>query len=96
MALLLCFAVLPPAPEVLAEIKLIFDSAFCVLILRLEFHTMPFKISFRMAWLTWLSHCIIFQVRKRNNELADYQICCLLFGFFFLTKQKRMLSSNLG
>ena len=34
MALLWCFAVLPPAPEVLAEIKTtIFDNAFCPLIL---------------------------------------------------------------
>ena len=54
-----------------------------------SFHTIPFKISFSMAWRTWLSHCIIFRIRKRNNELTDYQICCLLFGCFFLTIQKQ-------
>ena len=42
-----------------------------------------------MAWLSWLSYCIVFQVKKRNNELTDYQICCFLFVFFFLTNQKK-------
>ena len=41
-----------------------------------------------MTWLNWLSYCIIFQTRKRNNELTDYQICCLLFGFFFFKQSK--------
>ena len=57
---------------------------------------MPFKISFSMTWLIWLSHCIIFQIRKRNNELTYYQICCLLFVFVFSTYQKVMLFSNWG
>ena len=45
-----------------------------------------------MTWLSWLSHCIIFQISKENNELTGCEICCLLFGFFFLTHQKMMLS----
>ena len=49
---------------------------------------MPFKISFSKTWISWLSHCIIFQIRKRNNKLTDYQICCLLFGFFLLDQSK--------
>ena len=49
---------------------------------------MPFKISFGMTWLSWLSHCIIFQKRKRNNEFADYQICRLLFVFFHFNQVK--------
>ena len=59
------------------------------------FHTMPFKISFCMTWLIWLSHCIVFQIRKRNNEFTDYRICCLLLVFFFSTNHKTMLSSSL-
>ena len=31
---------------------------------------MPFKISFRMTWLSRLSYCIIFQITERNNELT--------------------------
>ena len=54
---------------------------------------MPFKISFSMTWLTRQLLCIISKIRKRNTELiADYQICCLLFDFFFLTNHKIMLS----
>ena len=55
---------------------------------------MPFKINFSMTWLGWLSLCIIFQIKKRNNKLTDYQTCCLLFVFFFLTNSKIMLSSS--
>ena len=49
---------------------------------------MLFKISFSMTWLSWLSHCIIFQIRERNNELTDYHICCPLFGFLFFNQSK--------
>ena len=49
---------------------------------------MPFKISFSMTWRSWLSHSNIFQITKRNNELTEYPICCLLFGFFFFNQSQ--------
>ena len=49
-----------------------------------------------MTWLSWLSHCIIFQIRKKkkNCELSDmlHGVCFLLF----ITNQKIMLSSSRG
>ena len=52
----------PPAPEVLAEIKISIGQ--CLLRFSdYSFHTMPFKISF----MTWLSHYIVFQIRKGNK-----------------------------
>ena len=50
---------------------------------------MQFKINFSITWLSWLSHFIIFQIRKRNNELTNYQICCLLYFVFFLFNQSK-------
>ena len=50
---------------------------------------MPFKIGFGMTWLRWLSHCIIFQIRKRTNKLPDYQMCCLFFWFFLFNPSKK-------
>ena len=61
-----------PALEVLTEIK----TKFLQYVLspyspiRINFHTMPFKISFILTWLIWLSHCIIFQIKK-GNKLTD-------------------------
>ena len=74
---------LRPAPEALADIKTtIFYNAFCLVFLPLGLHTIPFKISFVVTWLSRLLHCIIFQIRIRNNKLTDYHICCLLFFCF--------------
>ena len=75
---------LPPALEVLAEIKTTtFYNEFCLRIFRLELLHNAFKISFSTTWLNWQLHCIIFQIRKRNSELTDNQICCFLFIFSF-------------
>ena len=53
----------PPAPDVLTEIKRIIYTAFYPLILRLEISLTPLKIRFTM---TWLPHYIIFQITKEN------------------------------
>ena len=53
----------PPAPEVLTEIKIIIFIAFYPLILRLKLSLMPLQIRFTM---TRVPHCIIFQIRKEN------------------------------
>ena len=42
-----------------------------------------------MTWLSWLTQHIIFQTMKGNNELTDYQLCCLLFACFFLFNQSK-------
>ena len=57
---------------------------------------MPFKIRFCTTWLSWLLHCIIFQIRK-GNELTDKKLM-LSFVWIFsaLTNQKIMLFSNRG
>ena len=49
---------------------------------------MPFKISFSMTWLSWLSYCIIFQMRKGNNELTELQLRFLLFVILFFNQSK--------
>ena len=49
---------------------------------------MPSKISVSMTWLSWLSHCTIFQITKRNNELTDYPIM-IFFCLFFLFNQSK-------
>ena len=51
---------------------------------------MPFKTSLCMTWLIWLSHCIIFQIRNRNNELSiDILSHMLSFICFFLFNQSQ-------
>ena len=55
----------PHVPEVLAKIKrAILALHFAPVISGRSFHTMQFKIRFTM---TWLSHYIIFQIRKGNK-----------------------------
>ena len=53
-----------------------------------SFHAMLFKISFSMTWRSWLTNCIIFQIRKRNNELTDYRMCLSFVQFFLFNKSK--------
>ena len=53
------------------------------LIIRLELLHKAISNTLSMTWLSWISHCIIFQMKNRNNDLTDYkQLCCLLFGYF--------------
>ena len=49
---------------------------------------MSFKISFNMTWLSWLSHCIVFQIRK-GNELTDQTIMLFFCLVVFLFNQSR-------
>ena len=57
----------PPAPEVLAEIKRTIGIAFCSLVLRLELSLNALKIR---STMTWLSHYIILQIRKGNELMV--------------------------
>ena len=55
----------------------------------LSFHSMLFKISFSMTWLSWQSRSTIFQTRK-DNQLTDLKFIMSFVGLFsFLNNQKQ-------
>ena len=54
---------------------------------------MPFKISFRMTWLSWLSH-IYFSNKERKQQIDRLSVMWLLFAY--LSNQSIMLSSSRG
>ena len=51
---------------------------------------MLFKISFSMTCVTWRSYCVIFQIRKRNNELIRLRS---LFVVIFLFNQSKNIAA---
>ena len=85
----------PPAPEVSAEIKRTIPHSLLPFHSPIRgFHSVPFKIRFTMTF--WLSHCIIFQIRNRN-ELTDKKFRLIFVWLFsFLTIQKIVRSSSRG
>ena len=57
---------------------------------------MSFKLSSNITWLSWLSQCIVFQIRK-GNVLTDQKfMLSFVWLFSFLTNQNIILSLNLG
>ena len=58
----------PPTPKVLAEIKYNhFQHGFLPIILRLDYRALTQCQSFTMTWLSWLTHYIIFQIKKETG-----------------------------
>ena len=55
---------------------------------------MPFKISFDLD--SWLSHCIIFEIRKKKQRIDRLSDILSFDCFLFLINQKIMLSSSRG
>ena len=86
------------APEVLVDIKTtIFYNAFCPLILRLELLLKPFKIRFRMTWLSWLSHYTYYFSSKERKQQKDRLADMLsVVWLFFCSNQEIILSSSRG
>ena len=44
-----------------------------------------------MAWLSWLPHCIIFQIRKRIDRPEVYIVFCLVIFLFNQPKNNAYL-----
>ena len=49
---------------------------------------MPFKISFSMTWLTWLSHSAIFQITMGRRLEKFYLFCNTAFLSLFTFTMK--------
>ena len=52
---------------------------------------MPFEAEFTVTWFSWLSHCIIFQKKKKETNSQTRSLCYLLFGYF---SKKKMNSQT--
>ena len=90
-----CFSALqfvPTAPKVLAELgtKTLY-KAFCPLIFPIRAFTQcHLKLCFSMTWHSWLSHFIMFQVRK-GNELTDQKFMLSFAWLFSLLTNKNAI-----
>ena len=61
---------------------------------------MPFKINFSMTWLSWLSHCIAFQipVRKKKQRIEKlWAMLSFVWNFlFYQSKNNAVLGPRTG